>query len=65
MSRTAVLDACVLLPITLTDSLLRSAERAFYLPRWSRRILDEVERNIIEKRGVSEQDASARIGSLE
>jgi predicted nucleic acid-binding protein len=65
VTRAAVLDACVLLPITLTDALLRSAERGFYLPKWSGRILDEVKRNIIVKRGVSEKDASARIRSME
>ncbi len=38
----AVLDACVLVPTPLTDTLLRLAERDFYRPLWSDRIFDEV-----------------------
>jgi PIN domain len=38
----ALLDACVLVPSALCDSLLRFAEAGFYRPLWSQRILDEV-----------------------
>lgn len=38
---TAILDACVLVPNALCDTLLRLAEREFYRPLWSQRILDE------------------------
>lgn len=38
---TALLDACVLVPNSLCDTLLRLAERGFYRPLWSARILDE------------------------
>jgi predicted nucleic acid-binding protein len=38
---TALLDACVLVPITLADTLLRLAERELYRPLWSDRILGE------------------------
>jgi hypothetical protein len=61
MLRAAVLDACVLYPITLTDSLLTAAERGFYAPRWSRLILEEVRDSIIESGGVRPEDAEARI----
>ncbi len=37
----ALLDACVLVPNALCDTLLRLAERGFYGPLWSARILDE------------------------
>lgn len=37
----AVLDACVLVPISLADTLLRTAEKQLYRPIWSDRILDE------------------------
>jgi hypothetical protein len=37
----ALLDACVLVPIVLTDTLLRIAERDVYRPLWSDRILEE------------------------
>ena len=38
---TAVLDACVLVPIALADTLLRVAEKGLYRPLWSMRILAE------------------------
>jgi hypothetical protein len=38
----AMLDACVLVPNALCDSLLRLAEAGFYRPLWSDRVLDEV-----------------------
>ncbi|AKT50584.1 PIN domain-containing protein [Arsenicicoccus sp. oral taxon 190] len=42
MSRyTALLDACVLVPVALADTLLRLAEHDLYRPLWSDRILDE------------------------
>jgi hypothetical protein len=44
------LDACVLLPMPVCDTLLRLAEEpAFYVPRWSRETLDEVHRNLMRE----------------
>ena len=44
MSRyAAVLDACVLVPIALADTLLRVAEKGLYRPLWSDRILAEAQ----------------------
>jgi predicted nucleic acid-binding protein len=40
---TAVLDACVLVPIALADTLLRVAEKGLYRPLWSDRILTEAQ----------------------
>jgi predicted nucleic acid-binding protein len=43
-----VLDACVLYPAALRDTLLRAAEYDLYTPYWSAQILDEVCRNLIK-----------------
>jgi predicted nucleic acid-binding protein len=44
-----VLDACVLIPMRLADTLLRMAEEPrVHLPKWSHMILDEVTRNLIK-----------------
>ncbi len=40
---TAVLDACVLVPVALADTLLRLAEKGLYRPLWSDRILAEAQ----------------------
>jgi predicted nucleic acid-binding protein len=42
-----VLDACVLYPAYLRDTLLSTAEADLYDPRWSDDILAEVERNLV------------------
>ena len=56
-----VLDACVLIPMPLADTLLRMAEEpALYLPMWSRTIMDEVTRNLIGKWGMPLEKARRR-----
>ena len=45
---TAVLDACVLVPVALADTLLRVAEKGMYRPLWSDRILAEAREAIEE-----------------
>lgn len=45
-STLALLDANVLYPFTLRDTLLRAADRDYYQPRWTDEILDEVTRNL-------------------
>lgn len=47
MRYTALLDANVLVPYTLTDVLLRLAEAGLYRPLWSAAILAEAERTLI------------------
>jgi predicted nucleic acid-binding protein len=57
-----VLDACVLVPASLCDTLLRLAETPpLYRPIWSDRILGEVERALIDNIGLSAQKAKRRI----
>jgi predicted nucleic acid-binding protein len=53
----AVLDASVLYPLPLRDTLLRVAEIELYDPYWSARILAEVARNLILDGRASEEQA--------
>jgi predicted nucleic acid-binding protein len=56
----AVLDTCVLAPMPICDTFLRLAEEpAFYVPKWSACILDELERTLI-KFGYSAKQAKRR-----
>lgn len=52
-----VLDACVLIPASLRDTLLRAAEQGLYWLHWSDLILEEVSRNLVEKGMTSLEDA--------
>jgi len=59
-----VIDACDLVPMPLCDTLLRLAEEpAFYIPKWSLQILEEVERTLI-RWGYSPLQAKRRINSM-
>src|SRR5581483_10414216 len=58
MPFSAVLDANVLYPFSLRDTLLRLAELELYTPLWSDRILDEMTRNLVEHRLTDPQAAS-------
>jgi predicted nucleic acid-binding protein len=51
----AVLDACVLFPAALRDTLLRTAQRGLYRVCWSAEILEEVHRNLVKERLTGEQ----------
>ncbi len=42
-----VIDANVLFPFTLRDTILRAAAEDFYQLRWTTEILDEMERNLV------------------
>jgi predicted nucleic acid-binding protein len=59
-----VLDACVLLPAALRDTLLRSAATGLYRPIWSEDILDELRRNLIENRGLVDDQAERLLAAL-
>lgn len=50
MPFSAVLDANVLYPFSLRDTLLRLAELELYTPLWSDRILEEMSRSLVEHR---------------
>ena len=61
----ALLDACVLLPMPLADTLLRLAETPrLYTPRWSADIMAEVSRNLVSQLGKTPQQAAVREQAL-
>lgn len=59
-----MLDACVLYPLPLRDTLLRCAEQNLYEVRWSQRILDEVARNLLEDRRATPVQAVELIDAM-
>jgi predicted nucleic acid-binding protein len=61
----ALLDACVLVPNALCDTLLRLAEHGFYRPLWSQRILDEVHFAVLAARpDLTETRIASRIAAM-
>lgn len=61
----AVLDACVLVPHTLCDALLRLAEEpAFYRPLWSDGILREVGTVLVNTLKLTEQQRDRRLTAM-
>jgi hypothetical protein len=58
MPFSAVLDANVLYPFSLRDTLLRLAELELYTPLWSDRILDEMTHSLVEHRLTDAQATS-------
>ena len=60
-ARPVVLDACVLVPMPLADTLLRlAAGPRLFLPRWSDQIMAEVTRTLQETFGLSDRKAMYR-----
>lgn len=56
-----LLDACVLIPMPLADTLLRlAAGPRLYQPKWTDQIMDEVSRSLQEKFGLSPPKAVYR-----
>lgn len=61
----AVLDTCVLAPMPLCDTLLRMAEDpAFYIPKWSADIMNELRRTL-QRMGYTPAQAERRIVAME
>ncbi|HVA27924.1 MAG TPA: PIN domain-containing protein [Candidatus Baltobacteraceae bacterium] len=52
------LDTCVIFPQTLRDVLLTAAEHDLYFPLWSADVLDEMERNLVENRALTQQQTA-------
>jgi hypothetical protein len=61
----AVLDADVLYPMVLRDTLLRVAAAGCFRPHWTARILDEVVRNLVGHHGMDQTKVAALRALLE
>lgn len=60
----AVLDANVLFPASLRDTLLRAASVGLYRPHWSDEILEELRRNLISKKGMAPEKAQRLVDTM-
>ena len=61
----AVLDACVLVPMPVADTILRLAEPpALYAPRWTNEILAEITRTLVVRFGKSREKALYREAAM-
>ena len=60
----AVLDANVLFPASLRDTLLRIASAGLYRLHWSDEILDELRRNLISKRSMEPAKAQRLVDAM-
>lgn len=61
----AVLDTNVLFPPTLRDTLIFAAEGGAFSLIWSRRILEELRRNLVGSGRVSAESAARRVHYME
>ncbi|WP_019201357.1 putative toxin-antitoxin system toxin component, PIN family [Tsukamurella sp. 1534] len=60
-----VLDTCVLFPQNLTNVLLSIADAGLFSPVWSADILTELQRNLVEKAGLTEVAARHRLDQMQ
>jgi predicted nucleic acid-binding protein len=59
-----VLDASVLFPLALCDTLPRAADAGFYQPSWSEQILAELERALVRERACTTEGARRRVSAM-
>jgi predicted nucleic acid-binding protein len=60
-----VLDANVMFPYTLRDTLLRAAEQDLYLLGWSAEILEEMRRNLVTKGITTEEKSRSLVQAIQ
>ena len=59
-----VLDACVIIPAPLRDTLLRAADAGLYRVQLTDDLLEETRRNLISKIGISEDKAQKVVDAI-
>ena len=59
-----VLDANVLFPFTLRDTLLRAAAAGYFQLHWSDEILDEARRNLVGRGVINDQQAARLFAAM-
>jgi predicted nucleic acid-binding protein len=59
-----VLDACVLVPAVLRDTLLRLAEKRLFVPKWSGEIIAEMTRTLQNKLNKTQAQTNYLVGEL-
>ncbi|HKT15078.1 MAG TPA: PIN domain-containing protein, partial [Allosphingosinicella sp.] len=60
----AVLDANVLFPMILRDTLLRVAAAGCFRAHWSDRILDEMVRNLTQQHRITPEQAERLVAQM-
>lgn len=59
-----VLDANVLFPFSLRDTLLRAADAGYYQLYWSEEILAEAQRNLVARGHITEEQAERLFSTM-
>ncbi|RKH05441.1 PIN domain-containing protein [Corallococcus sp. CA053C] len=59
-----VLDANVLIPLTVCDTLLSAAQEGLIQIHWTELILEETRRNLVRTLGLSEEKAARRVAAM-
>ncbi|WP_158616249.1 MULTISPECIES: PIN domain-containing protein [Corallococcus] len=59
-----VLDANVLIPLTVCDTLLSAAHEGLIQIHWTELILEETRRNLVKAMGLSEEKAARRVAAM-
>lgn len=65
MALAAFLDTCTLFGEYLCDTLLRLAEEESYRPLWTAGVLEELERNVVQRHRTSEEAIRRRISQMQ
>lgn len=59
-----VVDANVLYPFTLRDTVLRAAAHGFFQVYWSEEILEETRRNLVANRAATDEQAARLVATM-